>query len=136
MTVFREKMSTFTPKISDNLFLVIDQVFQISRFFTVLNVVYDPFFSRKTTSSEKNSLIRPFFLLYSCFRAHPRQQKFREMNGAHLASPIRESLVMLIGPTAGNPIYCPIGHQIRGPLGKQDLCPNGSQICVQQFGQL
>src|SRR6218665_1965221 len=25
---------------------------------------------------------------------------------------------------AGNPIYCPIGHQIRGPLGKQDLCPN------------
>src|SRR6218665_2489535 len=25
---------------------------------------------------------------------------------------------------AGNPIYCPIGHQIWGPLGKQDVCPN------------
>src|SRR6218665_1486077 len=34
-----------------------------------------------------------------------------------------ESLVMLIGP-AGNPIYCPIGHQIWDPLGKQDVCPN------------
>src|SRR6218665_842704 len=36
---------------------------------------------------------------------------------------LEESLVMLIGP-AGNPIYCPIGHQIWGPLGKQDVCPN------------
>src|SRR6218665_2292851 len=53
----------------------------------------------------------------------PRQRKFRAMNGANLASPIGESLVMLIGP-AGNPIYCPIGHQIWGPLGKQDVCPN------------
>src|SRR6218665_363664 len=36
-----------------------------------------------------------------------------------------ESLVMLIGPQlARNPIYCPIGHQIWGPLGKQDVCPN------------
>src|SRR6218665_3586279 len=34
-----------------------------------------------------------------------------------------KSLVMLIGPSWKN-IYCPIGHQIRGPLGKQDLCPN------------
>src|SRR6218665_2512266 len=25
---------------------------------------------------------------------------------------------------AGNPIYCPIGHQIWGPLGKEDVCPN------------
>jgi len=42
-------------------FLVIDHVFQILRFFTLLNVVYDPFFTRKTTISYKNSLIRPFF---------------------------------------------------------------------------
>src|SRR6218665_3293916 len=34
-----------------------------------------------------------------------------------------ENLVSSLAP-AGNPIYCPIGHQIRGPLGKQDLCPN------------
>src|SRR6218665_2882877 len=44
------------------------------------------------------------------------------MNGAHLASPIRAWLCSLA--PAGNPIYCPIGHQIWGPLGKQDVCPN------------
>src|SRR6218665_3630218 len=55
----------------------------------------------------------------------PRQQKFRAMNGAHLASPIRGELAWLCSlAPAGNPIYCPIGHQIWGPLGKQDLCPN------------
>jgi len=50
-TVFSEKMSIiFTAKISDDLFLVIDQVFrifpffsQIFRIFTMLNVVYDPY---------------------------------------------------------------------------------------------
>src|SRR6218665_3263578 len=42
MTFFPEKISIFTRKISDDLFLVIGQVFQILRFFTVLNVVYDP----------------------------------------------------------------------------------------------
>ena len=49
-------------------FLVIDQVFrifpffpQIFRIFAVLNVVYDPFLTRKTTISEKNSLMTPFF---------------------------------------------------------------------------
>src|SRR6218665_3373048 len=46
--VFPEKISIFTPKISDDLLLVTDQVFQILRFFTVLHVVYDPFFTRKT----------------------------------------------------------------------------------------
>ena len=51
-------------------FLVIGQVFLILRFFTLLNVVYDLFFTRKTIS-EKNSLIAPFFLLCSYFRAHP-----------------------------------------------------------------
>src|SRR6218665_349827 len=55
----------------------------------------------------------------------PRQQKFRAMNGAHLASPIRGELNWLCSlAPAGNPIYCPIGHQIWGPLGKQDVCPN------------
>src|SRR6218665_1758763 len=34
-----------------------------------------------------------------------------------------ESLVMLIGPS-WEPNYCPIVHQIRGSLGKQDVCPN------------
>src|SRR6218665_1999741 len=52
----------------------------------------------------------------------PRQQKFRAMNGAIWQAQLGESLVMLMAP-AGNPIYCPIGHQIWGPLGKQDVCP-------------
>ena len=67
MTFFPEKISIFTPKIYDDLFLVIDQVF---RFFTVLNTVYDPFFTRKTTISEKNSFMSPL-LLCSYFRARP-----------------------------------------------------------------
>src|SRR6218665_3986665 len=57
------------PKISYDLFKVIDQVFLIFGIFTVLNVVYDPFFTRKSTISEKNSLMTPF-LLCSYFRAH------------------------------------------------------------------
>src|SRR6218665_366856 len=51
-------------------FLVIDQVFrifpffsQIFRVFTRLNVVYDPFLTRKTTISEKNSFMTPFYFV-------------------------------------------------------------------------
>jgi len=62
------KISIFTPKISDDFFLVIDQVFQILCFFTVLSVVYDPFFTRKITISDKNSL-RPLFTLFVLSRA-------------------------------------------------------------------
>src|SRR6218665_806253 len=80
MTFFPEKMSIFTPKISDDHFLVIDQVFQILRFFPVLNVVYDPFFTRKTTISEKNSLIRPFFYSLRTF-ARIRQHYFSKYWG-------------------------------------------------------
>src|SRR6218665_2726191 len=53
-----------------NFFLVIDQVFKILRFFTLLNVIYDLFFARKNTISEKNSLMTPLLLLCSYFRAH------------------------------------------------------------------
>src|SRR6218665_331485 len=65
--VFSGKISIFTPKISDDLFLVIDHVFQILRFFTVLNVLYNPFFTIKTTISENNSLITPFFYSFRTF---------------------------------------------------------------------
>src|SRR6218665_3525554 len=44
------------------------------------------------------------------------------MNAAHLANQERAWLCSLA--PAGNPIYCLIGHQIWGPLGKQDVCPN------------
>src|SRR6218665_1742267 len=53
----------------------------------------------------------------------PRQQKFREFNGAHLASPIRRELVMLIA-LVGHQIYCPVGHHIWGPTGKEIGRPN------------
>src|SRR6218665_3309443 len=77
MRFLEKKFPFFSPKNSDDLFLVIGQVFliftlsfQILRIFTVSNVVYDPFFTRKTTISEENSLTTTF-LLCSCFRAHP-----------------------------------------------------------------
>src|SRR6218665_3801826 len=65
-------MMFFSEKISYDLFLVIDQVFQIFPFsfprfsvsFTMLNVVYDPFLTRATTISEKNSFMTPFFTLF------------------------------------------------------------------------
>jgi len=46
-------VSYFTPKISDDLLLVIDQVFQILRVFTVLNVVYDPLCEEKPLFQQK-----------------------------------------------------------------------------------
>src|SRR6218665_137420 len=69
-----------TDKISDDVFLVIDQVFLIFRIFTLLNVVYDPFFTRKTTISQKNSLITPFFYSVRTF-ARIRQHYFSKFWG-------------------------------------------------------
>ena len=43
---------TFFPKISDDIFLDIE-IFKILRFFTVLNVVHDAFFTRKTTIQKR-----------------------------------------------------------------------------------
>src|SRR6218665_2447540 len=80
MTFFPGKISILRPKISDDFFLVIDQVFQILRLFTVLNVVYDPFFTRKSTISKKNSLIRPFFYSVRTF-ARIRQRYFSKYWG-------------------------------------------------------
>src|SRR6218665_1928268 len=50
--------------------------------------------------------------------------KFRAMNGAHLACPIRGELGYAHWPHLGSQIHCPIGNQIWGPLGKHDVCPN------------
>src|SRR6218665_2599694 len=59
--VFSEKISILAAKISDDLFLVINQVFGIFplfslifRIFTLLDIVHDPFLTRKT----------PFFTLF------------------------------------------------------------------------
>src|SRR6218665_2569824 len=54
MTFFKEKIPIFMPKISDDLLLVIDHVFQvfptfflIFHIFIVSNVIYDPSVKRK-----------------------------------------------------------------------------------------
>src|SRR6218665_198943 len=63
------------------------------------------------------------------------------MNGARLANPIiRGGLGYAHRPQLGSQIHCPIGNQIWGPLGKEDVCLNFAltvtKFCVQQFGQL
>ena len=75
--IFFRKISIFRAKISYDHFLVIDQVFQIFpftsqifRIFTMLNVVYDPFLTRKTP-----------FLLCSYFRAQPRTLLLKILGG-------------------------------------------------------
>src|SRR6218665_2414402 len=108
--VFPEKMSIFTPKISDDLFLVIDQVFQILRFFTVLNVVYDPFFTRETTISEKNSLIRPVFYSVRTF-ARIRQHYFSKYWGDQCMG--RPPPQILGGPSLSPPRSPPLGDAYR-----------------------
>src|SRR6218665_2271759 len=81
MTFFSKKNSIFTPKISYDLFcLVIDQVFLIFRIFTVVNVVYDPFFTRKTTISVKEFLDDTFFYSVRTF-ARIRQHYFSKYWG-------------------------------------------------------
>jgi len=50
------------------------------------------------------------------------------MTGAHLANPIRGEL--------GYAHWPQLSTQIWGPLGQEDVCPNGYRIFVQQFGKL
>src|SRR6218665_955212 len=64
---FFRKKSIFTAKISDDPFLVIDhdfRIFPIFHIFAACNVVFDPFFARKTPISEYNSFTTPFFTLF------------------------------------------------------------------------
>src|SRR6218665_308995 len=67
MTLFSEKSPIFTAKISDDPFFShrpgfsdFPFFYQIFPFFATLNVVYDPFLTRKTP-----------FLLFSYFPGHP-----------------------------------------------------------------
>src|SRR6218665_1982580 len=93
-------------------------------FFVVIPLCYGP--SHEFCQCRTLGLELSFIVPASGITIHlPRQQKFRAMNGAHLASPIRGELGYAHWPQLhGNPIYCPIGHKIWGPLGKQDVCPN------------
>src|SRR6218665_750513 len=47
------------------------------------------------------------------------------MNEAHLASPIKGELGYAYRPQLGSQIHCPMGNQIWGSLGKEDVCPKG-----------
>src|SRR6218665_1145769 len=87
MTIFRNNFLFSRPKVLMIFVLVIDQVFlifsfffQILRIFTLLNVVNDPFFTRKTIISEKNSLTTPFFYSLRTF-ARIRQHYFSKYLG-------------------------------------------------------
>ena len=73
ITIFSEQIYILAAKISDDLFLVINQVFRIVtdfRIFTFLSVVHDPFITRKT----------PFFYSFHIF-AHIRQHYFSKYWG-------------------------------------------------------
>ena len=65
---------------ADQVFLIFPFFFQIFYIFTVLNVVYDPLLTRKTTISEINSLMRPFFDSVRAF-ARIRQHYFSKYWG-------------------------------------------------------
>src|SRR6218665_204146 len=56
MSIFRVKMTFFSHRPAFTIFPFFSQIFRI---FTMLNVVYDPFLTRKTP-----------FLLYSYFHTH------------------------------------------------------------------
>src|SRR6218665_3730208 len=78
MTFFSEEIYIFTAKISDDLFLVIEQVFRIFPFFspiyrsfTMLNVIYDPFPHMKNHYFRKENSFMTLLLLCSYFRANP-----------------------------------------------------------------
>src|SRR6218665_691217 len=65
MTFLRKKFPFSRPKfLMVDLFLVIDHVFQIFNIFTLLNFLYDHFFTTKSRISQNNSLMTPFFTLF------------------------------------------------------------------------
>src|SRR6218665_2397987 len=58
-------------------------------------------------------------------RCQPRQQKIHEMNGAHLASPIRGELGYAHWPQLGTQFIAYWAPNLfLGPLGTQVVCPN------------
>src|SRR6218665_59582 len=71
------------PKFLMTFFLLIDhdfRIFPIFHIFAACNVVLDPFFTRKTPTSENNSFTTPFSLC-SCFRTHPTNTTSQNIGG-------------------------------------------------------
>src|SRR6218665_1882878 len=70
MTFFSEKISIFTPKISDDLFLVIDQVYQILSFIYCVKCRIRPFLHKKNSYFRKEFLDKTiFYTLFVLSRA-------------------------------------------------------------------
>src|SRR6218665_2969156 len=61
---------------------------QIFHIFTVLNIIYDPFLHEKTSISEKNSLMTPFFTLFLLSRASDNTTSQNIGGRMHGPSPI------------------------------------------------
>ena len=83
---FRRNISIFKAEISDDLFLVIDQVFrifpfssQIFRIFTMLHVLYGPLLKKRLF--QKRIPLWHHFLLCSYFRAHPTTLLLKILGG-------------------------------------------------------
>src|SRR6218665_3642792 len=82
-TILGKQFPFSRPKFLMTLFKVIDhdfRIFPISHIFAACNVVFDPFFTRKTPISENNSFKTPF-LLCSCFRTHPTNTTSQNIGG-------------------------------------------------------
>src|SRR6218665_1359644 len=79
---YKEKISIFTPTISDDCFLVIDHVF---RHFGFPYLLYDPFFTTKTPISENNSLMTPFYSVRAFARI--RQTLLLNLLGGRMRGP-------------------------------------------------
>src|SRR6218665_2394153 len=84
---FSQNFSFCRPKFLMTFFLVIDLVFRIFSFFsqilcilTMLNVVYDPFLTRKTTSSKRKFLYDTFFYSVHTF-ARIRHTAYQNIGG-------------------------------------------------------
>src|SRR6218665_2406807 len=106
--LFPEKISILTPKNSDDLFLVIDQVyllltisFQILCIFIVSNVVYDPFFTTKSPLSTKNSLTTRIFYSVQAFAPIPEHYFSNYWGPMHGPSPTSN---FLGGPSPQSPL--------------------------------
>src|SRR6218665_37667 len=76
MIFFAKKISIFSPKISDDLFLVIDQVFQILRFLYCIKCRIRPFLHKKSHYFRKEFLDNTYFFYSVRTFTRIRQQYF------------------------------------------------------------
>src|SRR6218665_2023327 len=84
MTFFSQKIPFSRPKFLMTFLLVIDRDFRIFpiflkifHIFAACDVVYDPFFTRKTPISANNSLMTPFLTLF----VHPTNTTSQNIGG-------------------------------------------------------